>query len=304
MPLLSRKKVIKVKNETTKGTAESATMLEVMVYNPTINPENVFHQRQLSAWIGNFAGVVGERSGRCTFSTELKGDGTDALNDGLEALLLACGMALATKVYSPTSLVATQKTVTILVYEDGIKKSICGAMGNVSISGEFGKPVMLEFDFLGRWVAPSDTALPTPTAETILPMRLASCTLSLGDETPAISTFTFSPNNSVVIREDVSEASGIGYCLISDRDPTIALDMEADLVANDNAYGLWLAGTTAALSLALADADVSVTIAAAKVQNRSVTEGDRNGVLTHELLGQCIYNTAGDDEFTITTAAI
>jgi len=302
-PLGSRRKIILVSQETTKGTAVAGAT-HVMVFEPTINPEDTFQQRQPSgSSAGNAAGVVGERKGTCSFRAELRSDGVDALDAGLAILLQACGLKLTGSVYAPTSGVADQKTCTIDVYEDGLMKRIFGAMGNVKISGEYGKIVSLEFEFQGIWSAPTDVALPSPSISARIPLRLAAATLTIGAYTPKISKFELDFQANVVQREDVTQASGLLHFLAAGRDPQVSMDMEADVVATHDAYGIWLAGTEAALSLLVTDGTVNITIAAPKLQYRQVAEGDRDGKLTHDLTGQANVSSA-DDEVTITTAAV
>lgn len=302
---LGRRRIIQVKLEAAKGTALEGDT-HVLVYDPIINPEDTFQTRQPSGRsAGNAPGVVGEHKGKCTFKTELRSDGVNALNAGLEILLQCCGMKLAASVYKPCTAVTDQKTCTIDVYEDGLMKRLYGAMGTYNIAGEYGKQVFLELDFSGIWSAPTDVALPTPALAAQLPIRMASGVFTIGAETPKISTFGLNPNNEVVQREDITTASALAHYLVAGRDPQVTMDMEAESVADHDAYGLWLAGTEAALSLLLTDGTVNVTIAAPKVQYKQVAAGDRDGKLTHDLTGQCNTNAdAGDDDFSITTAAV
>ncbi|HUX15933.1 MAG TPA: hypothetical protein VMW52_05635 [Phycisphaerae bacterium] len=304
MALLTRKRSILVSQEAAEAPGDPvAGATHVLVAEPTITPDDTFQRRQFSrAFLGNALGVVGEHTAHCRFRTELRSDGTSALDAGLLILLQACGLALDTGVLSPTSVVASQLTATIDLYEDGLLKRISGAMGNVELTGEFGKQVWCAFDFWGAWAEPTDAEMDEATPNTQTPLRLASAAFTLGaGHTPTVANLGINLNNQVVLRPDITAAAAVIHALITERDPVVTLDAEAALVATHDAYGLWLAGTPAALSLLLTDTDVNVTIAAPAVQYRQVAEGDREGVMTHDLTGQC-NAVDGDDELTITAA--
>ncbi|HUX15570.1 MAG TPA: hypothetical protein VMW52_03805 [Phycisphaerae bacterium] len=303
---LGRKRLILISAEDPAGDPVAGAT-HVLAFEPKINPDDTFERREPGVGsAGNFAGAVGQRSGKCSFSAELRSDGIDALDPGLELLFTACGLDLTTKVYSPESAVDSQVTLTIDVYEDGLMKRIYGAAGELKIVGENGKRVMCEFEFSGIWAAPEDAELPPMSVSPTLPMRMASAQLAIDGYTPKAGKVTVALGNTVGGREDVNAASGFAQFYVGDRDVSITLDPEAEPVTGDgahDAYGVWLDGTEAAFSMVLADADVTVTIEAPKLQYRQVAEGDRGKLMTHELTGQANVDN-GDDELTITTAAI
>jgi len=305
MPLLGRKKVLQVLEEGTKGSAEAAPNLPIPAYDLEINPDDTFIQRQFNrATLGHAAGVVGARTGRLTGRAELISDGTDALDDGIEDLLLACGWKLSGGVLSPESTVASQKTLTAYLNAEGVKKQLYGAMGNAVIEGEVGGIVTVSFELSGVWTAPTDVALPTPSYPARTPLRAAAATFTLHGYAMKISRFRLSLNTTVSPRQDITKTAGVDYFAIVERDPTFECDPEAELVATHDFMGLWLAGTEAALALTLTDGDVDVAIAAPKVQYRQVAQSEREQFQTYDLTGQMNSSAAaGDDEATITPGA-
>jgi len=304
-PMMTRRRVIQIKSEgATKGAA-AAGDVHVYAFDVSINPDDTFIQRKpVGQTGGNLDGVVGARTGAAKFKVELRSASSTTLNAGVDLLLKAAGFKLATGVYTPTIVEADQTSLTIDVYEDGLLKRLTGAVGNVVLSADVGGLIYLDCDFKGVWVAPTDLALGTAAPATIVPMRFASSTLTLGAYTPKISKFSLSLNANVILRPDQSTSAGYTYAMVTDVDPTIELDLEADNVATHNAYGLWLAGTNADLSMLLKDTTTKATVAGA-IQYRSVAGADRDGVLVHNVVAQFV-NAANPSVMvpTITIAAV
>ena len=244
----------------------------------------------------------GTAAGSLKFKTELRGSGATDIDAALAIILQGCGLLKTVKVYTPTSVHASQKTLAFAVYGDGKKKQLYGAMGTFSAAPDGGR-IVLDCEFSGVWQAPTDVALPTVAYSTRAPISwgYSSNAFSLAGQSIKISTFTFDLGNQVVTRWDNGRVS---YSMITDRDPTMQIDPESDLVAGYDLYGAWLAGTEVAISLALTDGTDTVTLAATKFQYRPPTEGDRDGIMIDDVTGQFNITAinVGDDEFTLTAS--
>ena len=298
-PLLTRRRLIQVKIEAAKGTAETATLLDLLAWDVEISPEDPFVQRRYSSgFLGHLTPGVLEYTyaGRCKFKAELRDAGSAAIHAAVAACLTACGLKNTAETYTPTSLVATMKTLTIFVFEDGRKKSIFGAMGDCTITSENGRMVA-EFDFQGVWAAPVDAALPTPTMGSAAPIPWghASNTFTWATNAIRIGNFSMKLGNTVAPRW---KDGIILYYLVTERDPTIEIDPESDLVAGYDIYGTWLAGTTAAVAMALTNGTRTFTWTIGKAQIREIKPGDRDGILIDTVTAQMVA-TNGDDEFTL-----
>ena len=302
-PLLSRKRVIQVKVDATKGATNTVPDTDILVFDLKIDPEDSFVERKGSGKVFGHTspGVLqGTRAGSCSFKTELRSTGAAALDAGLVMLLQACGQKQATQVYTPTSVHATQETLTMAVYEDGLKKMLYGCSGTFTMAPEDGR-IVLSFDFKGVWVAPTDVALPTVAYSAVLPVSWGhgSNAFLLATLGIKISTFEFNAGSNVVPRM----SNGlIAYYMITDRDPTMTFDPESDLVAGYALHAAWLAGTEGAVSLALTDGTATFTLAATKFQYREVKEGDRDGIMIDNVTGQfnIVTMNTGDDEYSLT----
>ena len=316
-PLLTRRRVLLAEIETAKGTENaSPTRTAVRVYDPVFNPTASFEQRKGSGkQLGNVeTGTLGPRSGTANFSAELRGDGSGDLDAGLAILLQGCGFLKTSKVYNLHSAHAAQSCLSIYSCQELLEKQILGSMGNVTIEGEAGGKVMCNFEFSGTWVAPDTLAT---AFEAIAyapgvgaPLCLRSGTFTLGGNSIKINKFSLNIGCQVVARPDIVAPGGIAYFMITDYDPVISIDPEADTPTGNDFYGEWLAGTepSGGISLALDNGTDAVTIAALNVQYKEIGEGDRDGIATNEITCQCRHTPnpstgAGDDAVIITAAA-
>jgi hypothetical protein len=302
-PLLTRKRVIKVKVETTKGTkvaGDQALLVEDLEINPTAD----FVERSgTGLYLGHsVAGVVGSKTGECSFSAELRGNGSSGLEVGLAILLQACGFKQAAQVYSVHSAHADQKTISIDVYEDGVKKSLAGCSGNVVFEADTGGRMLCNFTFSGVWQAVVDAALPAYAPSTTAPMFLKNATFVHASQSIKLGKVSLDMACQVVKRADADAAEGVLYYMVANFLPTINLDLEADKVAGYDYYGVWGANTTAAISLALNDGTDKVTFTIPAAQAREITDGDRDGIAIYDWTGQ-LNHSSGNDCITITAAA-
>lgn len=301
MPLLGKKRVLAVKQETVVGTAIALTNTDALwAMDAKIDLEIEFNQRPNDATLGQRSGVIGGKKGKANFKLEVKGSGAAGTSAAWAlALLPACGMKETSGTWAPSSTVSDQKTVTIGLYEDGVVKSICGAVGTVNFEGEAGKPMTASFEFEGIWVDPTDQALLTPEADTIKPPAFKGATLTYASVAAPVSKFSVQLGNKHQVREDITAATGYCYAVITEREVTGKLDPEATLTATHNVFADLVNATEQTLSCAVGStAGNIVTFAGPKVQLKSVGEGNRNDLITNELDMQFNIST-GNDELTI-----
>ncbi|MGA1979460.1 MAG: hypothetical protein ABSG99_02690 [Sedimentisphaerales bacterium] len=301
--LLTRKKVIKVLAESAKGTKVAATSA-ILAYDLAIDSTAPFEERKgTGLYRGQErVGTLGALSGSCKFKTELRGNGTSGMDTGLAILLQGCGLKQTSESYQIHSAPADDKTISIDVFEDGVQKGLRGASSDLTIGGENGGKVMCDFDFQGIWQAPVYGALPSWTPGTGAVLKMQGGTFTLANATIKIAKFSLKLGCKVVPRYDMTAAGGIIYYMITDYDPVLSIDPEAALVADHDYYGLWLAGTPAAVSLVLTNGTTKVTITLPAVQYKELKEGDRDGIQIYDLTGQCNHSS-GNDAVTIAAAA-
>lgn len=308
MAKLKRKRVLAVKHETTIGTAiaVSASDAAFKAYDVETTGNFEYTKREMQGYFSKLPGVVGARMGTISFKTELFGDGAGASPSWADTLLPMVAMIEATDTFSPntaaplvTAGTGVNHTGTIAEYGDGTKKVLAGAMGTLRIVGDVGKPVVFEWTFTGKWVPPIDATILAPTLPTIKPLIFQEATLTVAGSAPGcVNSLTIDLANDVQMRPCATDATGYESAIVVGKDTKGTFDPESKLIADDDVYGDWLAGTEQAFSLALTDGTDTVTIAMPQIQYTGIAPGDRSGVEVDNISFDA-NGVTGDDELTI-----
>ena len=321
---LRKRRVLAAKLEAAVGGVETLTAAEAVfnVFDAEMQAGAEFHERPGQAGFSPLPGVVGARVGTCTFAIELYGSGTKESTGGesvpawAKVFLPACGLIQAGAT-SPIFNVSSTgpaggstplavRSLTIGLYEDGMLKLLTGAMGNAAIRCVNGQPVRIEFTFTGVWNPPANDGLLTPTYPKVLPPRFGGGAITLTTGwSPVLGELSFDLGNQVQMRADATKAAGLISAIITGRRVTGSMNPESSLTGERNSYGIWLASTPSALSVAIGAGDDgnSCTLAAPALQITNPQEIDRDGIQADELAFQCNRSAdLGDDEFTMTFA--
>jgi len=178
---------------------------------------------------------------------------------------------------------------------------ITGAMGNVSMKFTAGQVTVLSFAFKGIYNLPTDVANPAaPTYETTIPPIVESCVFTLNSSALLIAQeLSLDIGNEVSMRDDIGSVSGLKGFMIPNRQGKGSFNPEALLVANYGFWADWVAATQRALSIVIGTmAGNKITITAPKVTLDSLSQGERERILTYDIpfsLGQNV----GNDEISI-----
>lgn len=283
--------------ETTTGTAAtvSAADAAINVFDIDFQPDQPMNARPRQASKGQLAGVAGAKPGTLKFSVELSGSGASgAVPLWASRCLPACGMNDSGGTFS--FLDTSEVTDTLVWYADGLKNTLVGAKGTFTISGEDGGRAMVNFEFRGKHTAEADDTLLSPTFPTVVPVACKGTTFTLHSVTPKISKFEINAGNELVLREDMTDATGYHAAEIVTMAPTMTLDPEAVAVATKDWTGIRDASTSGSFNFVLGTVTYNVvTIAASDVTVNKAPLADRNGLLTRAL--ECQFN--GASPFTI-----
>lgn len=288
MSLLKRVRTLAFKVEATAGTAESLAGSDAAInaYNIMIQPSIDVEMREASGSFDSLAGVPGARTGTATFSTDLAWDGTSTLPPWLVTLLSACGYVNSTGTITPRSEApgSNVKTLTIGSYQNGMRKAIAGAVGTFVINAPAGRRITIDWTFTGKWIAPTDTAILSPTYPTDAAMRFASATATFNSVALTLENFTFTAGNTIKMREDAADASGYKCGIITGRAPRASCNPESVLVATQDRFGAWLASTEAELSVTFdGPTNSTIELSLNKAQIINNQEGEREGLVTDEI---------------------
>lgn len=300
MVLLKRKRTLAAKVETTPGTAETLTGTEgaFNAYDVMIQPTIAVDAREKQGNFGSLPGVPGARMGKATFKTDLAYDGTN-VPSWASVLLPACGYVNSTGTFTPRSEApgTNVKTATIGCYQDGVLKRIAGAVGNFKITFPTGRACVIEWEFTGVWLAPTDTALITPTYPSETPIRFASGLCELADVALKVEQVVFDAGNEIVMIEDPSTAAGYSHGVVTNRLPKITANPLAVLVATQDRFGDWLAATEMTWELDLdGPSDSVITLDCPKVQITNNQEADRGRLVVDQLDLAVLRSTAAVDQ--------
>lgn len=297
--LLGRKKLISLAEETTSGTFATPTLVAANIYDIKCEAGEFFSEGERQPdgnYVGRVASVLGKQMGTLSYTLDVAPTGP------FLGMLTGLGYKAATGNYKPSSDLSTRKTWSAYEYEDGLRKKLAGMAGKCVLEGELGKKLTAKFDWSGVWYPPTDAAMPAQAPIAAAPYVVLGITLTVGAAAIAkCSKFSIDLGAQVEEREDITAAAGIAHYLVGDILPTISLDPEARKVADQDAYGAFLAGTTAQLIIVLTSGANTLTITAPLIQRSKVSSGMRGKRATHELELICC-NSAGDDALSLVEA--
>lgn len=258
------------------------------------------------ASLSPFPAVMGKRSAKLSFTTELRGSGAAGTPPDYGILFKACGMAEtvvggASVAYKPTSNKAAFTRACVTVYLDGLRILYLGCMGTFSAELPLDGVPAVNWDFTAADFLVSDAALVEGSAyQEVIPAPVMVTGFSFAGFNFDIARLTLALNNEVALRQSVNVPGGHIGALVTRRAPSGGFDPEAVLKGTKDLFADWEAGAQAALAVVIGSQAGNIcTIAAPKCQYTGAGLGDRNGLLAYE--APFVMNRAsGDDEVTIT----
>jgi hypothetical protein len=208
-----------------------------------------------------------------------------------------------------------------LIYE-GVRDEIEWARGNVSFHGEVGKPVLLDFEFLGKERAVVDqgqNVYGNTSGIAAPPVLLGAETLiGLADATPAqmrpscIRSFKVEMSHELAIREcmaahgilDGPSAYGVAMGMVVGRKPTITIEQELGPEALIPWVESFMSNTPLRMKLTVGSEPANrFTISMPSMVPSQIGSGDYSGIatriLTLELTGGNAPGPRGDNEIVI-----
>ena len=207
MAKLYRKRTVLIKVESTYGTDSSPAGTDAcQVRNLEVTPvqSDIVSRDLIRPYLGASPQLIANNRVQVTFEVEYAGSGTAGTAPRYGSLLKACGfsetiVASTSVTYAPVS--TSFSSVTMYYSTDGVRHKVTGARGTYSLNLTANQIPVINFTMTGQYVAPTDTADPTPTftaqatpkifndtnttaftlfSETDLPLQ--SCQLDIGNE--------------------------------------------------------------------------------------------------------------------------
>src|SRR5690606_17420737 len=138
-------------------------------FDHELNVDVPFIERMGQSALSRITGSTGARAGTMTFKTWLVGNGGSGTPYWASTLLAASAFGVSGATYSPATGSSSAATLTMGYLEDGDLRSIAGAAGKVAMRFKSGEPVPMDWEFLGKLIAPAAQALISPTYPTTVP---------------------------------------------------------------------------------------------------------------------------------------
>lgn len=310
MAKLYRKRTVLIKAESTYGTDSTPAGSDAcQVRNLEVTPvqSDIVSRDLIRPYLGASPQLIANNRVQVTFEVEYAGSGTAGTAPRYGALLKACGfsetiVASTSVTYAPVS--TSFSSVTMYYSTDGVRHKVTGARGTYSLNLTANQIPVINFTMTGQYVAPTDTADPTPTftaqatpkifndtnttaftlfSETDLPLQ--SCQLDIGNE--------------VVYRELINSDKEV---LIVNRSGSGTLAIEMPTLASHDFFADAVASTTGNLSIVHGTAGgniVTLASAANAISLGAPAYSEDSGIVMLNLPYTLVPSTAGNDEFTL-----
>lgn len=308
MPLLSRKRTILLKTETTYGTdaVPVAASDALLVRNLDIVPisATTVSRDLIRPYMGNSPQLLADTSVEVSFEVELAGSGTAGTAPRWGPAMLACGTAATTVAstsvtYAPVS--SAFSSCSIYFFADGVRHIVTGWRGTFTINGQVGQIPTIQFQGTGIYNAPTDNAVGAVTyanqADPLVFRDGNTSGFSLFSYSGCLMSVNFAIANELVFRQMVGCTK---ESLITDRKPAGTVVMDAVTIATKDYFTIANGNTTGSLTFThgtTAGNRVVFTSAQTDIANPSYT--DDNGVIMLSVPFVSVPTTAGNDEFSI-----
>jgi hypothetical protein len=308
MPLLSRKRLILAKTESTYGTDPTPTgsANAILVRNLEITPlqADTVTRDLIRPYLGNSDQLLAQTRVEVTFEVELAGSGTAGTAPAYGPVLKACGLsetvvATTSVTYAPVS--ASFSSVTIYFHNDGIRHKVTGCRGTFELNAEVGQIPVISFTMTGIYNAPTDESLPSPTyANQAAPLIFKNgntSNFSIFSYSGCLQSLSFQMANEVVYRELVGCTK---ESLIVNRAPAGDVVIEAPSIATKDFFTIATGSSTGSISFqhgGTAGNIVTFTTAQSDIANPSYS--DQDGIQMLNLPYVAVPTSAGNDELSL-----
>ena len=304
---LTRKRLIRVKKESTYGTDATPVGTDaLLVRNLEITPveADVVSRDLIRNYLGNSPQLLANTRVSITFQVELAASGTAGTAPRYGSILQACGMsetivATTSVTYAPVS--SAFSSASIYFDNDGIRHILTGCRGSFTLTGEVGQIPTIDFTMVGCYNAPTDTAAPSTTfsaqASPLIFKQGNTSAFSFFSYAGCLQSVSFDMANETVYRELVGCTKEV---LITNRAPSGTVMIEAPALATKDFFALSQTETTGNLTfLHGTTAGNRVTFTASQCDVGNPSYADQDGVQMLNIPYVAVPSTAGNDELAL-----
>jgi len=294
-------RLLLAKLETTKGTdptpTPSANAIRCVSFNitPTIPAVD---RPAVKQSMGNLPHLI-DPDGSCSVEivAELKGSGTAGTAPDLGPLFLAARttetiVASTSVTYNPST--ATEKSVTLYLYKDGLLWKVTGAVGTFTLNAEQGSALTGAFTLQGKYAAPTAVADPSGASfDSTQPVVFSSADVINDGAVIKVGAIALDAGSNVAEHR----VTGDHQFTVTDRAPT--LNLTKDSVATAAEWTALTAGTDVSFSATLgATAGNIIAVTAPAARRQTVAYGEREERDTLDVT-YGLFESSTDDQFAV-----
>lgn len=309
MVKLMRNRIALAKIESVYGTDPTPTgsANAILIRNdPVLTPlaSDEVSRNLIRGYMGGSDRLIANQHVMIEFEVEMQGSGALGTAPAYGPLIRACAMSetvtASTKV-EYLSISSALESLTMYFNVDGVLHKFKGCRGTYDISIVAGQIPFYKFTMMGIYVAPTDTALPTPVYTGFKDPLVVNNTNTgafsfFGVSGLILRSLEIQAQNALTFRNLI----GTEYAQITDRDIAGTLLFEAPALATFNVFSTALGTAKGALSITHGTADgYKVKLDAPAVDIGQPTYADEDGVV----MISCpifINPSSGNDDLKIT----
>ena len=307
MPLLTRKRLLLSKAEATYGTSSSPAGTDAILASALeVEPlqMELVDRELLQSYLGNSSQIVAQRAVSINCSVEVAGSGTAGTAPQWGSLMKACGfsetiVASTSVTYAPVS--TSFSSTTLAFFNDRMRHLVVRCRGSGGLELTAGEIPRLNFEMMGIYATPTDTANPAVTySNQAAPLAVnadSTTSVSVHSFSGCMQAFSMDVANEMVYRQ---LAGCTKQVLITQRAPSGEITIELPTIASKDFWTIasnqtqgsisWVHGTTAG-NIA------TFTASNCALGAPSLEDGD--GIQHIQLPFRPIPSSSGNDEFTL-----
>lgn len=260
-------------------------------------PTEVLARASVKQTMGPLAHLIGKQTMQLDLEVELQPSGAAGTAPMLGVLLLGCAtvetiVGATSAAYEPETTPASQKSLSIYWYEDGLLYKLLGAVGKFSFDAAIGAVGGFKFTFMAAYAVPTAVTCPTGAVyQSSSPLVMSSADVINDGAVIKVGAFGFDDGTDV----QHHYATGLSEFVVAGRTPKMKLTK--DSVSTAAEWAALTAGTNAALSATFGAAAGARLILTAPIARReSVNPAERADRHTQEI-SYGLFETSGDDQY-------
>jgi len=306
MPLLSRRQLLLAEAEVTYGVDPTPTAGSnaILVRNIEVTPleADTVNRELIRPYLGQSEQLLAQTRVLINFEVELAGSGTAGTAPAYGPLLEACAMtetvvASTSVTYAPNS-DTSPGSVTIYFNNDGVLHKATGCRGSFTLNCAVGEIPTIAFEFTGIYIAPSDSALGSPTyanqADPVVFKNGNTTGFQVFSYAGCLQSFSLEMANEIIYRELVGCTKQV---LVTNRAPAGEVMIEAVTMATHNFFNDATGSSTGNLTFQHGQtAGNIVTFTAGQIDLGNPSYSDEDGIQMLTLPYIATPTDSGNDE--------